>query len=449
LPSSVEGKYSRVLPDMPKLCRDCGYLWSPSSGEGDTIAGPCKKCRSGRTIAHPELTTLTIAHLDCDAFYAAVEKRDDPSLHGKPVIVGGGRRGVVSAACYIARISGVHSAMPMFQAKKRCPDAVVIPPNMKKYAEAGKQIRRLMQHVTPLVEPLSIDEAFLDLSGTQALHAMSPAETLMKLILRIGKEVGVTASVGLSFNKFLAKIASDLDKPRGFAIIGQSEAQDFLADRPVGLIWGVGKALRAKLERDGLYLIGDLRRHSEAELMGRYGAMGSRLHRFSHAQDDRDVDPTSPTQTISTETTFEKDTSIPGILADELWLLTVKLSARLKKEGFGAGTVTLKLKTADFKTITRNQQLPFPTQLADDLYAVGLQLLEKTADGRAFRLIGIGGVKLVPASAADQPDLADPGKEMRHRMEAAMDSLRDRFGDDAIKKGRGFTSLRANKNSPR
>ena len=401
----------------------------------------CPNCHSGRVTRHDELTTLTMAHIDCDAFYAAVEKRDDPSIRGKPVIVGGGRRGVVSAACYIARISGVHSAMPMFQARKRCPDAVVIPPNMKKYAEAGKHVRQLMEGVTPLVEPLSIDEAFLDLSGTQTLHAMSPAETLVRLIRRIEDEVGVTASVGLSFNKFLAKIASDLDKPRGFAVIGRHEALDFLGPRPVGLIWGVGKTLCAKLERDGIYHIGDLRNYSETELMRRYGAMGQRLYRFSHGQDDRRVDPSSTTKNISTETTFNEDISDPQRLSDELWLLTEKLSARLKKAGLGGSTVALKLKTSDFKTVTRNQQLPSPTQMADDLFAAARTLLEKVADGRRFRLIGIGAVKLVPASEADHPDLADPGKEKRTRMDVAMDDLRDRFGESAIKKGRGFKKL--------
>ena len=379
-----------------------------------------------------------MAHIDCDAFYAAVEKRDDRSLRGKPVIVGGGRRGVVSAACYIARINGVHSAMPMFQAKKRCPDAVVIPPNMKKYAEAGNQVRQLMQEITPLVEPLSIDEAFLDMSGTEALHGMSAAETLVQLVHRIEGEVGVTASIGLSFNKFLAKIASDLDKPRGFAIIGRHEALDFLGNRPVDLIWGVGKALHSKLERDGINLIGELRRFSEAELTARYGAMGRRLHQFSHGQDDRQVDPSSPAKTISVETTFNEDISDLHRLGKELWLLTEKLSARLKKAELGGSTVTLKLKTSDFKTVTRNQQLPAPTQLTDDLYAAGCGMLEKAADGRKFRLVGIGVVKLVPASEADQPDLADPGKVGRARMEAAMDDLRGRFGTDIVKKGRGL-----------
>ncbi len=423
---------------MPTLCRDCFNL-SPSShneDEGETDA--CPNCRSSRQVSHDELTELAIAHIDCDAFYAAVEKRDDPSLRGKPVIVGGGRRGVVSAACYIARINGVHSAMPMFQAKKLCPDAIVIPPNMKKYAEAGKQVRRLMEEVTPLVEPLSIDEAFLDLSGTEALHNMSPAETLVRLVRRIEDNIGVNASIGLSFNKFLAKIASDLDKPRGFAVIGREEALDFLGEKPVGLIWGVGKALRSKLEKDGIYLIGDLRRYSEKELLERYGAMGRRLYKFSRAEDDRRVDPNSPAKNISAETTFNEDISDPERLGDELWLLTEKLSARLKKAGLGGSTVTLKLKTAGFKTITRNQQLPMPTQLTDDLYAAGKTLLDKAADGRAFRLIGIGVVKLVPESEADIPDLADPGKAKRANMEAAMDSLRDKFGKDAVKKGRGL-----------
>lgn len=425
---------------MDTLCRDCGNLWSSRLEGREVPVEPCRQCRSTRVTAHAELTALDIAHIDCDAFYAAVEKRDDPSIRGKPVIVGGGHRGVVSAACYIARISGVRSAMPMFQAKKRCPDAVVIPPNMKKYSEAGKQVRRLMEDVTPLVEPLSIDEAFLDLSGTRTLHGMSPAETLVQLIHRIENNVGVTASIGLSFNKFLAKIASDLDKPRGFAIIGHEEAMDFLAERSVSTIWGVGKALRNKLEKDGIYRIGDLRTYSEADLVLRYGAMGTRLYHFSHGRDPRRVDPNSEAKNVSTETTFNEDISDPDRLNRELWLLTEKLSQRLKKAELGGNTVTLKLKTTDFKTITRNQQLPNATQMADDLFTAGRVLLSKVADGRRkFRLIGIGVLKLVPASEADQPDLADPGKIKRTKMDAAMDELRKKFGEDAVKKGRGFS----------
>lgn len=216
---------------IPGLCRDCATpVLSP--------ADRCSGCGSPRLIFHRELHSLKIAHIDCDAFYASVEKRDDPSLRDRPVIVGGAQRGVVSAACYIARIKGVHSAMPMFQARKLCPDAVVIRPDMQKYSAVGRQIRTLMQATTPLVEPVSIDEAFLDLSGTERLHHGSPAATLIKLIQSIEAECGITASVGLSYNKSLAKLASDLDKPRGFAILGRHDAPAFLGELPVNKIWG-------------------------------------------------------------------------------------------------------------------------------------------------------------------------------------------------------------------
>jgi len=426
---------------MDALCRDCGNFFQ---GRMATQLLRCPECRSTRIIAHPELTRLNIAHIDCDAFYAAVEKRDNPDIRGKPVIVGGGdQRGVVAAACYIARISGVGSAMPIFQARKLCPDAIIIPPNRAKYTEAGKQVRDLMETLTPLVEPLSIDEAFLDLSGTHGLHGMSPAETLVRLVHRIETEVGINASVGLSFNKFLAKIASDLDKPRGFAVIGEEEAEDFLANRPVGMIWGVGKSLRTKLENSGIRRIGDLRRFSQAELVARYGSIGERLFKFCRAHDERRVDPTSLTKSISAESTFNHDISNANQLSDELWKLTGTVSDRLKKADLGCGGVTLKLKTANFKGITRSRQLPSPTQLNEDIYACAVSLLLKELAEKsnpiAFRLIGIGATRLVDAREADLPDLADPGRSKRVKVEATMDDLRQRFGKDTIKKGRGFT----------
>ncbi|MEL7028055.1 MAG: DNA polymerase IV, partial [Pseudomonadota bacterium] len=254
----------------PSLCRSC--LARAPAG-----AVRCPACGAPRLIAHPELFDLEIAHVDCDAFYAAVEKRDDPSLADKPVIVGGGRRGVVSAACYIARSYGVRSAMPMFKALKACPDAVVVRPNMEKYVEVSRQIRALMSDLTPLVQPISIDEAFLDLSGTQRLHRASAAESLAGLALSIEREVGVTASIGLSHNKFLAKVASDLDKPRGFSVIGRAETLEFLRDKPVSLIWGVGAKFQARLEAQGIRTIGTLQEMDPAELARRYGEMGLRL----------------------------------------------------------------------------------------------------------------------------------------------------------------------------
>ena len=223
------------------FCRDCTALQQSD-------ARRCERCGSPRLARHPELYRLRLAHIDCDAFYAAVEKRDNPALKDKPVIVGGGKRGVVSTACYIARIKGVRSAMSMFKALEACPEAVVIPPDMEKYARVGREVRAMMQALTPLVEPLSIDEAFLDLTGTERLHGRPPAMVLADFARNVEKEIGITVSAGLSYCKFLAKVASDFRKPRGFSVIGEDEAMGFLAGQPVTLIWGVGKAFAATLE---------------------------------------------------------------------------------------------------------------------------------------------------------------------------------------------------------
>lgn len=424
------------MTDKALLCRDC--LYQSTVPAGQSLPAHCPECQSTRLIAHAELDTLSVAHIDCDAFYASVEKRDNPDLADKPVIVGGGKRGVVSAACYVARIYGVRSAMPMFKALKACPDAVVIRPAMDKYSTVGKQVRTLMQEATPMVEPISIDEAFLDLSGTERLHHRSPAATLAHLVKRIETEIGVTASIGLSYNKFLAKIASDLDKPRGFAVIGEAEGVDFLSTQPVGIIWGVGKALRAKLEKDGLHTVGDLKKFDKFELMGRYGAMGKRLYHFARGEDDRSVSPEGETKSISSETTFNEDIADPERLKLELWPLCETVARRMKAKEFAGRTITVKLKTKDFKTVTRSRTLPNPTQLAETLYRTGAPILDKEANGRAFRLIGIGASELTDPDQADPLDLADPDSEKRAQVERAIDQVRAKLGKDILKKGRGW-----------
>jgi DNA polymerase-4 len=382
------------------LCRDCGTL-------ADGAERRCAACRSPRLVLHPELAALAIAHIDCDAFYASVEKRDDPTLADRPVIVGGGTRGVVAACCYLARMRGVRSAMPMFKALNACPDAVVIRPNMAKYAAVGREVRRLMLETTPLVQPISIDEAFLDLSGTEGLHGGPPARTLALLVRRIERELGITASIGLSYNKFLAKLASDLDKPRGYAVIGRAEAEGFLAGRPVRDIWGVGPALERRLAGEGILAIGQLRERKEAELVARYGAMGRRLHRFARGEDERRVEPERVTKSVSAETTFDRDIAAPDELAGELRRLCETVARRLAAAGLAAGGVTLKLKTPSFRILTRAHRLPAPTQRAELLFRAGLRLLEREADGAPYRLIGIGADALADARAADPPDLFD------------------------------------------
>lgn len=419
------------------LCRDCAAPVPPP-------ADRCGGCGSPRLIFHRELHSLTIAHIDCDAFYASVEKRDNPDLRDRPVIVGGAQRGVVSAACYIARIKGVHSAMPMFQARKLCPDAVIIRPDMKKYSAVGQQIRTLMQAITPLVEPVSIDEAFLDLSGTERLHHGSPAATLIKLIQRIEDECGITASVGLSYNKSLAKLASDLDKPRGFAVLGRHDAPAFLTELPVNRIWGVGKSLHRKLRADGISTISQLRARDETALVSRYGSIGHRLYNFSRGEDSRRVNPSSPPKNVSAETTFGQDIGDLEGLKQRLWPLCERLSERLKAKELAGQTLVLKLKSSKFRITTRSQGLAWPTQLAETIFQYAIPLLENALGdapaGSRFRLIGIGVATLKPASEADPPDLADPDAGHRKRIENVIDDVRGRLGNKAIGRGRGLAT---------
>ncbi|RYC17624.1 DNA polymerase IV [Ciceribacter ferrooxidans] len=415
----------------PGFCRDC--LRGQPHGNRR-----CSGCGSPRLVYHPELYKLTLAHIDCDAFYASIEKRDNPELADKPVIVGGGKRGVVSTACYIARIHGVRSAMPMFKALEACPDAVVIKPDMEKYVRVGRQVRAMMEELTPLVQPLSIDEAFLELSGTERLHHDPPARVLARFARRVEQEVGITVSVGLSYCKFLAKVASDLQKPRGFSVIGQTEALEFLAPRPVTTIWGVGKAFAATLESDGIRTVGQLQTMEEADLMRRYGSIGQRLYRLARGIDDRDVHPNEAAKSVSAETTFFEDISRHEDLVIHLRALSEKVAWRLKKHRISGQTVVLKLKTADFKGRTRNRRLEDPTQLADRIFRTGLTLLEKETDGTRFRLIGIGVTDLKEASVADPPDLVDQQAGRRAAAEAAMDKLRDKFGKSTVETGYTF-----------
>ena len=413
------------------FCRDCLSLQRDG-------ARRCSDCGSPRLLRHDELYGLSIAHIDCDAFYAAVEKRDRPELRDRPVIVGGGKRGVVSTACYIARIRGVRSAMPMFKALEACPDAVVIKPDMEKYVRVGRQVREMMQALTPLVEPVSIDEAFLDLSGTGKLHGVPPALALGRFAVAVEKEIGITVSIGLSYCKFLAKVASDFNKPRGFAVIGKEEATGFLAPQPVTLIWGVGKAFAATLERDGLKTIGQLQLMDRGDLMRRYGVMGDRLWRLARGIDERKVDPGHDAKSVSAETTFDTDLGTLDDLVPVLRRLSERVSARLKKAELAGRTIVLKLKSADFKIRTRNRQLSDPTRLADRIFQTGLELLRKEADGTRYRLIGIGVSDLSDPSRADPPDLVDVTARKRALAEGAMDRLREKFGGGAIETGYTF-----------
>jgi len=407
------------------FCRDC-------LADITETAARCTACGSPRLARHPGINTLAIAHVDCDAFYATIEKRDDPSLADKPVIVGGGKRGVVAAACYIARTYGIHSAMPMFEAKRRCPDAVVIRPNMAKYVQVGREVRKAMFALTPLVEPLSIDEAFLDLIGTERLHGTSAAKVLARFAGQVERGLGVTVSIGLSANKFLAKIASDMDKPRGFAVLGQAEATTFLAGKPVNFIYGVGAVSTAKLTSDGFRTIADLQRADERDLVRRYGEEGSRLWRLARGIDTRMVNPERETKSVSAETTFERDIGEFRLLEQHLWDLTERVSARLKASALAGVTVTLKLKSADFKIRTRARALGNPTQLASRIFAAGRDLLSHEVGTTRFRLIGIGISNLKKAEGDDLADLID---RRAAEAEHAVDKLRSKYGRNAVIKG--------------
>ena len=422
------------LSEWPAFCRDC-----LSDAQADQ---PCPSCGSMRVVAHPELDRLAIAHMDCDAFYAAIEKRDDPSLNDKPLIVGGEVRGVVSTACYIARTYGVRSAMPMFQAKKLCPHAVILKPRHSYYSAVARQIRGFMEELTPLVEPLSLDEAYLDLSGTTRIHHKYPARTMAALAMRIEREVGITVSIGLSGNKFLAKLASELDKPRGFAVIGMTEARSFLRDKKIGIMRGAGKVTQARLERDGFTTIGQLQDADPADLARRYGATGLWLYRMANAQDSRVVDPGGEMKTISSETTFNTDLSAYPELEAILWRQAERVSARAKKLGLSGRTVVLKLKTANFRLRTRSASLDAPTQLADRIFRTARAALKREVDGTRFRLLGVGLSNLAPAEGADPASLIDPQSDKRAAAERAMDKIRTKFGGEAVGTGRAFKKPR-------
>ena len=416
---------------MPGLCRDCLTIL--------TDERRCPSCASPRVKTHPELFDLTIAHMDCDAFYASVEKRENPDLADKPVIIGGGKRGVVSTACYVARIRGVHSAMPMFKALAQCPDAVVIKPRISLYAGVSREIRAMMEELTPDVEPLSLDEAFMDLSGTEKLHGAPPAVMLARLVKRMKDELGLSGSIGLSHNKFLAKVASDLDKPRGFSVIGKAETAEFLRDKPVRLIWGIGPATQETLEQAGIRTFSDLLRWDQEALTARFGSMGYRLWHLARGLDKRRVSAHTPMKSISNETTFSEDTASTDILDGHLWRMSEKVADRAKAKGLAGRVVILKLKRANHKTITRRVSLRDATQIADRIYRTARSLFDQLGDRGPYRLLGCGLSDLCAENQADMSgDLLDPGAAQRSQAERATDEIRRRFGTDAIVKGRSL-----------
>jgi DNA polymerase-4 len=434
--SAAPNAYSEKPETVTALCRDC-------LTEFAVPVRACPRCGSERTVNHPELGRMTMAHIDCDAFYAAIEKRDHPELADKPLLIGGGTRGVVATACYIARKYGPRSAMPMYKALELCPHAVVMKPDMAKYKKAASQVRAIFDAATPLVEPLSLDEAFLDLSGTTALFRRSAAATLAHISRQVERDVGITVSVGLSDTKFLAKMASDADKPRGFFVIGRTDAVSFLHDLPVTRLPGVGPALATRLKVDGFFTIGDIQRKPAAEMGARYGETGAVLARLARGLDERSVRIDREAKSVSAETTFETDISAVAELERRLWPMCERVADRLKAKGIAGRTITLKLKTNRFRLVTRHHRLNAPTQLAEVIFRAAKALLAKEArNGTKYRLIGAGVDELADETAADPADLfaatsADATAQLA-KVEHVIDAVRAKFGREAIQKGRGL-----------
>jgi DNA polymerase-4 len=384
------------------LCRDCARL-VPGAGE------ICPACGGDRLVHHAELTQLAIGHVDCDAFYASVEKRDRPELADKPLIVGhAGARGVVTTACYIARTFGVRSAMPMFKALELCPEAVVLSPAMAKYKAVSQEIQAIFHDATDTIEPLSLDEAYLDLARTPS---GPPAVALARVAQRVEREIGITVSIGLGPNKLLAKLASDLEKPRGFSVIGRAEAEDVLAPMPVGKMHGVGSVMARKLGAAGMPTVGDLQSRSEMELVTRFGRFGRQLWHHARGLDDRRVTPDRPTKSISSETTFARDLRAADQLVAEARDLCADVARSLARQELAGLVIVVKLKTSQFKLISRSRRLAHPTQRETVLLEAAEALIRREADGRAFRLLGVGVDVLTPAKEADPPGLfGTPGQ---------------------------------------
>ena len=419
------------------LCRTClrsGYVG------GTTPPDACPSCGADNVRSSRELFDLAIAHIDCDAFYASVEKRDNPEIRDRPVIVGGRERGVVAAACYIARQFGIRSAMPTWQALKRCPDAIVIRPRMDHYVAVSREIRKRMLALTPLVQPLSIDEAFLDLSGTEALHGCSPAEALIQLQSEIRSEIGITVSIGLSNTKSLAKMASDRDKPDGFFAIDSRTAAAWLAPQPVSVLFGLGKSAVARLHAAGIDSCGDLVSAPDHQVAAVLGRNAATIRDLAAGIDPRPVTPDREAKSISSETTFITDLGTKDELEAELEVLCLKVSSRMKAQDIAGGRVTLKLKRPDHSLLTRSQTLTERTDKAHVLFAVGRDLLAREIGGKKrYRLLGIGADQLGPPQGGGLLDFADERGRRRDNLEAAIDDLHSRLGRDSLQSGRMFT----------
>jgi|SRR5579863_4115734 len=398
-----------------------------------------------------------ILHVDMDAFYASVEERERPELVGKPLIVGGTPqgRGVVAAANYAVRKFGVHSAMPTSKALKHCPQAIVLPPRMGFYAQVSDEIREIMLRYSPLVEPLSLDEVFIDVTGSELLFG--PAAEIGRRIKReIRESVRLVASVGVAPNKFLAKIASDIEKPDGFVVVDPQGVQAFLDPLPVGRLWGVGRVTGQTMEQLGIRTIGQVRMTSMEVLKQHFGAGGEHLWQLAHGIDERRVVPDREAKSVSHETTFAEDIDDRDVLRAWLVELAEQVACRLRRHQLRGRTVHLKIRFADFHTITRSKTLSQPTNITDEISRTAVELLENcaAAQGQRIRLVGVGVSgfdEAVPGAPqkVQQSLFADEDREKQTQLDQATDRIRERFGSAALHRGSGLLYEAEHKPMPR
>jgi DNA polymerase-4 len=378
-----------------------------------------------------------ILHVDMDAFYAAVEQLDQPWLKGQSVIVGGSsRRGVVSAASYEARRFGVRSAMPMFQARQRCPQGVFLRPRMERYRQLSRQVLSVLREFSPLVEPVSIDEAFMDLSGTESLYG-PPAELALAMKKKIGGTLQLTCSIGVAPNRFLAKIASDFNKPDGLTVIAPEQVDGFIERLPIEKVPGVGPKTQTRFADLGIRFLGDIRRFPLANLNSMFGAYGARLFDLARGIDPTPVTPDSPGKSVSSECTLEEDTVDISALTRCLLEQAEEVAAALRREGVKARTVVLKIKHADFSLVTRRATFAPPTQASNELYGQALRLLKEYRPGQKVRLIGLGATGFLPAGAPRQRELfaaAGTSGEEWTAVDETVASIREKFGDRMIRR---------------
>lgn len=424
---------------MQYLCRDCFHYW-----EDNLLTESCPGCYSEKLLKHLELFSLDVAHLDCDSFYTSVEKRDDPKISSLPVIVGRRERGVVAAACYVARIYGVRSGMAMFQALRLCPNAHVISPNMDKYKVASHGVRRAMREVTAKIEPVSIDEAYLDLSDNAALHNEPACVSLVRLVDTISRTEKITVSIGLSYNKFLSKLASDLDKPKGFYVIGRVEARSFLSKLPVRKLWGVGPSAVIKMTQHGYMTIGHVQDAKLEDLMRIFGKSGYGFYLFANGEDNRKFGLESKTKSVSAETTFLEDLSSLDDLLAALESLSEQVAKRLRLQNLSGRVVVIKLKDSNFRNATRSKKYGKSFTDKVEIREAAEQLLlhywdsvgrSKLLKVRGFRLLGVGISDLV-GEADDVHDMFDFSntEPIRSKSELVrvIEEIKIKFGEGAI-----------------